>query len=174
MLMSTYLIEPDFDYLELDLDPLDLETQFPESFELEKILNFSRHNIPLKKLWPQIEAGFVDTGELRKTPDISIWIDGALLLSSNSMRLLSELLEPYGEILSIKVNNEEWYIFNCLNLSTGGCFEGRFDEVIYKLSVSNRFGIFCKSEFKNRVEENGLRGVIFSKAIDSTAENVLH
>lgn len=172
--MTTYLIEPDFDYLELDLDPLDLEEYFPESFDLEKILNFSRHNVSLKKLWPQIEAGFTDGGGLRKIPDISIWLDGALLLSAKSMQQLSGLLEPHGEILPIQVNNEEWFIFNCLDLLMGMNQEREGEKTVYKQSEHNTFGLFCNNEFKNRVEKHGLRGVTFDKTKEGAVAKALH
>ncbi|BCL73875.1 hypothetical protein TUMSATVNIG1_58600 (plasmid) [Vibrio nigripulchritudo] len=47
-------------------------------------------------------------------PDIFLWFRTYLVLSSEAAKKLSSYLESKGELLPIRVDNKDMYIFNCL------------------------------------------------------------
>ncbi|WGO98700.1 hypothetical protein QFX18_01320 [Saccharophagus degradans] len=73
--MNVFLLQPDFDYKEIDLSPLDIEDIFPENITLESILDFSKHNMALKEFWSAIKVDFVGKSEVQHVPDIGIWME---------------------------------------------------------------------------------------------------
>ena len=168
--MEIYSIEQDFNYFEVDLRPTDIEDYFPESFQIEDILGFSRKNIQLKEFWPEVYTDFVDTGEKLSIPDISIWMDGVLLLSPLAKLYSAQLLNDLGEFLPIFINGEEWSLFNCLAVAnqdsrlTGSSSivfeEARIlDKHLFKSISNDDFGLFCTERFKSLVDQYNLDGL---------------
>lgn len=74
--MNVFLLQPDLDYKEIDLSPLDIEDIFPENITLESILDFSKHNMALKEFWSAIKVDFAGKSEVQHVPNIGIWMDG--------------------------------------------------------------------------------------------------
>ena len=169
--MNIYAIEPDYDFLELDLQPTDLIKYFPNSYEdIEDILEFSRNNFSLKSFWPLIKTRFLDTGEALAIPDLSLWLDGVLLLSPAAKIYASHFLESSGEFLPVGVEGEEWYLFNCLtvvepneDLTTESDVVFNQDSVfglhLFKTTVQGVLGIYCTDKFKELIEEYKLKGL---------------
>lgn len=168
--MKIYAIEQDFAYYELDLRTTDIEDYFPERYEIEDILEFSRKNISLKEFWPSIKTGFMDTGENLKVPDISIWLDGVLLLSPAAKIYTNHFLEKSGEFLPIIVDDEEWFLFNCLteapvnkdltnNSSVTFQAESFRGHDLFKSIANDMFGFYCTERFKALIDEYNLKGL---------------
>ncbi|GAB1260346.1 hypothetical protein [Aurantivibrio plasticivorans] len=168
--MSIYIIEPDYNYKELDLQVADFEDKFPSDFDMTETLSFSLHNLSLASFWPEMSTGFTETVDERLLPDIIMWLDYGLLLSPAAKIYLGEVLKPYGEFLPIHIDGEQWHIFNCLTVvdldkehssERSIAFDKNLvgNKLIFKCLNPDNFGFYCQDKFKALVESYNLNGL---------------
>ena len=79
------------------------------------------------------------------------------MLSPKAYRLLIELLEPFGEFLSVTIDDERYFIFNCLTFVDASA-EGK---LIFKCCYQHCLDVFCTERLKNIIEDFGLSGINF-------------
>lgn len=98
--------------------------------------------------------------------------------------MLGEKILAYGKLLPIKCNDQPCYIFNCLelasldkNLSNQTPLEHGLmafenitfdqhsisDKLLFKSQDEGYTSIFCSETFVNLINQNGLKGLKFSK-----------
>lgn len=171
--MTAYRLKRCLDYAAIDLRCDDIETYFPEEFDMAEIFSFSLHNISLSGFWPNLKTDFIaDTAE-QPLPDISLWLDYGLLLSPTSKIYLSEMLKPYGEFLPIYIGDEKWHIFNCLTTVELDAKETTKNKItfnrnvvgnklIFKCLNPDDFGFYCTDNFKKAIESYDLKGLTVS------------
>lgn len=167
--MNLYTIEQNFDYFEIDLQPFDIVDNFPDSIELERAVSFNEENLAIREYWPNLATEFFDNGQALKIPSLSRWIEGTLLLSPAAKVLASHFLAPFGEFLKITVNNDEWFIFNCLTFATPiestASDQIKFnlmeikDKVLFKAIIGGQLSFFCQERFLNFLQEYKLEGL---------------
>lgn len=107
----------DMKYQQLDLDIIDLLDHKPDSIPLEAFMSFEQNGLSLKEWWPNtLELDFYKPrAQANKIPDVSVWTGSTLVLSPRADRLIGEKLKHYGELLPFRFQNENWFLFNCLN-----------------------------------------------------------
>ncbi|PHQ87345.1 MAG: hypothetical protein COB58_05135 [Thalassobium sp.] len=176
----------------LALDPLDIIRRAPRDLGLEfdDIMEFSRRSTKMKAWWPDIETTFVANEDIEspEIPDITIWPAGAaLVLTPKAYRLLGDLLGKFGELLPVRILNEEQpcWIFNCLTKKDadpelseweyqGGMpisikrlgFEfGDNDPVVFKSDFDNCAFLYCGDRFRKIVAEYELKGLAFDSLV---------
>lgn len=161
-----------FDYQELDLEIDDLINYFPEHLTTDEIYSFSQLNLALTGFWPKFKTGFSTIeGEKNLLPDITYWIGATLLLSPRAGRLLGDLLAQYGELLPVRIDGEDYSLFNCLRVLEG-VGDPDIDETpkftldnaapdIFKPSAPFLPRIYCTQKMVDTVMAYGLNGVDF-------------
>lgn len=169
------IVNDGFKYQELDLVVRDFIDSFPDEYDYRQCQDFSLENIALKDFWPTMQTGFSKIeGNENLIPDITTWIDATLLLSPRSFRLLGDMLKPFGELLPILVEGENYFLFNCLTKAEAVVEDEdtnrvTFDEnkikgyVAFKARAQHCFNVFCSERLKNAVEGFDLQGIIFEK-----------
>lgn len=168
--MNVFLLQPDFDYKEIDLSPLDIEDIFPENITLESILDFSKHNMALKEFWSAIKVDFAGKSEVQHVPDIGIWMGGVLLLSPATKIFVANVLQPFGEFLPITIHAEEWFLFNCTTVASAEVIvDGTIainlkdnslnNAPIFKVIVNGKASLYCTEKFKRLLSDYNLKGL---------------
>lgn len=171
--METYAIRRDgYDYQELDLEIDDFIEIFPEEINYNTIHDFSMENLALAQYWKPVSTGFSEIhGEKNLSPDICNWIGATLVLSPKAYRFLKETLNPFGEFLPVLIDNDTYYIFNCLTVVNGDSSASHFsfstesirDKLIFKSTEQHCIDIYCTDRLKDAIESFGLRGVMFDR-----------
>lgn len=160
--MNIYKIQNDgFDYMELDLQVNDIIDIFPDEYSYGDVHDFSILNINMTPFWQVVTTGFREIESQKNLiPEITTWIDATLLISKEHCRYIQTYLIKSGELLPIIVENQEYILFNCtkLNKSAGNSAQSP----IFKRVIDNRVEMLCSQDFKNNVEEYGLRGLTFT------------
>jgi len=166
-------------YMELDLEILDVANFAPETIDPDSVFNFSSENLHMSSWWPSPEARFIGSGKRQiKIPDIAKWLDGTLVLSPKAHRYLAELLMPLGELLPVRVSGETFYIFNCLAFGVDDASRSRkneYDQIehiafstetnspVFKSKFEGGFSLFCTELFKTAVSSFELQGISFAE-----------
>jgi hypothetical protein len=170
-------------YKELDLRILDVNRNSPDDLDLEDIIEFSKRNTKMSSWWKTPDTDFisVDGDESAPIPDISLWLDAALVLSPKAYRMLGDLLKSSGEFLPVHVQDETFYVFNCLVLGEEDTDKSRFEKhnnitldlkslsfkesanqlIVFKSYLQNCLTVFCGERFKNATESFELMGIKF-------------
>lgn len=164
------------EFKELDLQILDVINFAPDNIDLDSVFEFSTLNLSMASWWRRPETEFV--GEQSEIPDVSLWIDGSLILSPKSHRLLGDLLSKYGEFLPVTVGAEGYFIFNSLtygedNLSkclksddgsvTALSFAAESGNLpLFKSRYEGGYHLFCNGLFREVVGSYKLDGLCFS------------
>ena len=181
----TYLIERDgLDYKEPGLDPGEVLDLFPSDVSTTYALHFGRSNLSLASWWKPFPTSFVDAWGAPKglMPDITTWTNATLVLSPKAHRLLSDLMEPWGEMLPLLINNETFFLFNPqhfgepdkeafeydgteLNNLVKPAFktDAVKDMLLYKCPVVGADSLYCNQRFKDAVQSFELSGLSFAK-----------
>jgi len=179
-----YVIHPDYQHYKsfvfdskLVRKALGSETQF----------HFSRLPITYREGWKSFDISFENLGRSKKIvmPDIMIR-NGRLFFSANAHDVLAPAIDEYGEFLPITYNGTSGFLFNVLSvaddvdavdqkLSTKNEFGEvqslYFDETrlknrsLFKTAFDNYLGIYCDGNLKKIIEDNQLKGIIFSNDI---------
>lgn len=166
-------------YMELDLEILDVANSAPEDIDPDSIFNFSIENLPMSTWWKSPDTTFVGSGKRQiKIPDIAKWLDGTLILSPKAHRYLAELLLPLGELLPVHVSGETYYIFNCQVFGVDEesfsqkneyeqveciAFSNETTSPVFKSKFEGGFSLFCTDLFKDAVNSFDLKGILFDK-----------
>ncbi len=167
----------------LDLKILDVNRNSPDDLELEDVIEFSKRNTKMSAWWKAPETDFISINgdESDAIPDISMWVDAALVLSPKAYRLLSDLLKPFGEFLPVHVQKETYYLFNCLTTGEEDSDKCKFEKhkgitlglerltfkesvqdlVVFKSPLQNCLTVFCGDRFKGATESFELSGIKF-------------
>lgn len=170
-------------YQVLDLDLLDVTRGIPDNVDIDSIYDFSQGNTKMASWWQAPETRFINANGKKAAaiPDISCWVDAALVLSPRAYRFLNDSLAAYGEFLPVIVGGEKYYIFNCFTLgkvNENACVFNReegmqaglkyleFDPsvsslLVFKAAIEGCLTLFCNQNFKDIVESFELRGVVF-------------
>ena len=172
---------------------LDLEELFSELGE-DFDFNFPSMGVYVKDSWKTLKKGeFIQTPEYPdaiETPDISEWQSGDLVLSDKAFSLLHKYLSDYGEFLPVQCNNDNYYIFNILNIMNvvdmndseqdidQGIYMGinklsfkedlLADTLIFKTKFDNLTGVYCTDTFRDLIDELGLTGLLFTDDLTSS------
>ncbi|ROR98676.1 hypothetical protein EDC56_3412 [Sinobacterium caligoides] len=164
----------------LDYSIREVCKQRPAYLARKEVMDFSFNNLSFSSWWPKPEARYTGGGPGAEIPDVSLWLDGSLSLSPKANRYLGELLRDCGEFLPVTVNDEVFYIFNCLRFGeedTAKCHrsEGYIDTVtelafeesvselvLFKSKLCRGQTLYCNEIFKRAVESLGLTGIAFS------------
>lgn len=143
----------------------------------------SRPTVYLKN-WVEVSVTFFEESESLDFPDIICDQLGKLLLSNKAYDALRFALDSQGEFLPIKSNESAnyGYIFNPLKTAeelnainesavthtTWGEVEGfGFSEEklvhtpLFRTELDSYRGVYCTDKFKNLVEQEGLKGLLF-------------
>lgn len=177
---NIYAVRQDgFKYQELDLEIGDIIDFFPEEYDFDQVHDFSTENIAMAGFWELFKTGFSEIeGEENLIPDITTWIDATLFLSPKAHRLLGDSLTPFGELLPIVIEDETYYLFNCLKTVSKdeekSSDEELFlveseikDDLVFKCVEAPRKDVFCSERFKQLVEDFDLKGVVFETNLAS-------
>ena len=177
------------EYKELDLEIDDFIETFPKEVEEFQVFDFAIENFSMAKYWPSLDSEFVSLNNSLPIPDISKWINASLVLSPKAYRYLNEVLKPYGEFLPVKIEQENYYIFNCLTLVEADktASEKQYcdgvevgikslvfhaasvgDNLIFKCSYQHCIDLFCSERLKNIIQDFGLIGISFDKNLVNT------
>lgn len=169
-------------YPELDLHVMDIADHCPDDLPLEDVMEFSLKNTTLASFWVKPEVSFNDTSKTGlPNPDISRWFGAALILSSKAHRFLNDSLKTYGEFLPVDVDNETYYVFNCLHwgdedstasvvLEEDGVkygveklvfLESAEESLVAKSKLESGLTLFANERFKEAVLGFGLTGIEF-------------
>lgn len=182
--MQLYAIRNDgIHYKQLDLTILDVNRHSPDELELEDVIEFSKRNTKMSSWWKTPETDFISVNgdESAPIPDISLWVDAALVLSPKAHRMLGDLLQPSGEFLPVSIQGEHYYIFNCLSIGEEDTEKSKFEKhkdiplglkclsfketaydlVIFKSHLENCLTVFCGERLKAAVDSFSLTGAKF-------------
>ena len=175
--MNIFAIRRDgYHYQELDLEIDDFIANMPENIDYGTVHDFSIENIALAQYWKPLRTGFSEIkGEKNLIPDVANWIGATLLLSPKANRYLNELLSPFGEFLPVQIENDTFYIFNCLTIADGNLLNGKFsfneesieNKIIFKTPQQQCIDIYCTEQLKSAIETFELQGVIFDSNLNS-------
>lgn len=184
--MTPYIIRNDgYNFQQFGLEIGDLTDIIPPDTEAAKVYDFSLHNFSFKNFWKDVHTSFIPVEGHKDDPlpDICRWIGATLVLSPKAFSLLSDLISPFGECLSVDVNGETYTIFNCLTFAdvdkensaqrikhgeimgiTKLAFDAVdiTDKILFKTDYNRCLDIFCTDAFKMAVEKNNLTGLSFS------------
>jgi hypothetical protein len=143
--------------------------------------------------WPQSHGSFYDmfsdkTEELPVAPDVYLWMNVFLVLSTKAKAILSPMLDIFGEFLPFECNGLKYYIFavNSIiepelskhsSLSSNGNYAGisslSFNpetigtHIIFKTSFDRFNYLYCTENLKGIIELNELTGLQFSEDLSS-------
>ena len=175
------------DYLNLDINKKKLMLSVGKGIGGSKaFMSYGWDNLSLKDAWIDIGASFVEVEglSLSKRPDITTWNGANFVLSPKAYGLLEQTLRKYGEFLPITIDDEEYQVFNCLNVvhadkeksesdivdglwmgvkSIGFKDEDIKSNLIFKSRFDRCGSIYCGDEFKQLIEELKLEGLLFLK-----------
>ena len=172
-------------YKELDLKVTDLMGHMPKDASLKDIVYFSAQNTQLAGWWYTPDTKFVGGKGTAEIADLTLWIHATLVLSPKAFRILGELLQAYGELLPVRIGEDTYYIFNCLQFgqedlenstySTAAdaldrlqslVFEGETsNHLLFKSKLDKCLNLFGNQRFKDLVEHYELTGIYFDEEL---------
>lgn len=150
----------------------------------ELFMNFGPSALSLKPCWSDWKGGF-DVDDDHAIPDISLWTQNALVLSSKAKEALQGIIEPCGELLDLNCTQGTFFLFNCLARESAnaelsealidrgvqaGVEKLVFDSVSYPI-FQTEFDLvthfYCTDAFKKVVEDHQLVGIGFDMNLAS-------
>lgn len=172
-------------YTALQLDVMTIAEKLGDYGLITTLMNAPLTGESLAGKWKSIETSLQSLSASGKnTPDISLWDSQGLYLSAKAYDALADALKDDGEFLSIVVDGEPAYLFNCrvfgqedLSLTERKYLDGEpdgvaslvFDEA--ELGKSNRHvfrsklqgctALYASDKFKQLCEKHNLNGVRF-------------
>lgn len=165
--MTHYIIKPDgFNYKEFAMDQDDYLDNVPDDcpYSFEELMRFGLNDVQLAAWWKPIEGRFTVPQGLpdRPTPDITPWVEAALILSVSAYEKVKDVMTDCGEFLQIQAHGETFYLFNCLNYDP--------NKPIYKTKFDNCSNVYCHESVKDLVENSDLNGVVFDTNYHNPAQ----
>lgn len=172
-------------YKALQLDVMTIAEKLDDYGLITTLMNAPLTGESLAGKWKSIETSLQSlSASGNNTPDISLWDSQGLYLSAKAYDALADALKDDGEFLSIVVDGEPAYLFNCrvfgqedLSLTERKYLDGEpdgvaslvFDEA--ELGKSNRHvfrsklqgctALYASDKFKQLCEKHNLNGVRF-------------
>lgn len=157
-------------------------------YKIEEELNIRFFGNSVSSNWkePVIEAYY----KKRKIADISDFSYGAPLFNEKAVIILEEFLKANAELLPAYYEGNKYYVVNVINVidaldyekseferfETGAvmyCNKYSFksevviNQHLFKIPICNKIDIFVSDQFKRRVEESKLKGLIFVEVWNS-------
>lgn len=148
----------------------------------------------IKSKWPECYGIFydmttTDSKVIEDEPDLYIWNESFLMLSTKAKEAIGGLLEPFGEFLVAKnAKQQDIYLFqvqsniepteerSSLHFNNGvpdGVEALEFDAAsvgtnpVFKTSFDGCMNLYCSERFKNAVVASSLNGVAFNDSLSS-------
>lgn len=146
------------------------------------------------EFWPEINGRFFndsDSTDLPKVPDISVWFMQNLVLNSAARESLErdhpEWIESAGEILPIKCERIDYYVWHITCFAADDCIDHSLSErlveesghtelknLAFKPDFNPKYpvfhtdydggqALFCTNSFRDWVDAAGLQGLVFSE-----------
>lgn len=173
-------------YQILNFDPQALYELYADNPEtVDMIMAQPDTNVSLKDIWKEMTCSFHSASRKGTPvkPNITYFMS-FLALDDKSFSVLSPLLEPYGEFLTIDADGEQYWLFNCLSFG-----KEDHDECVFEYSNGIQIGLkklvfqqddvdekpvfkskllygeplFCSSVFKKAYDEADLEGLVFDE-----------
>jgi hypothetical protein len=180
-----YRIQPDLDaFPPFKLDNFDFLNKLGDKLELS---DFGK---PVKNDWKPVKGTYVINAYTSTIPDITTWQTDMLALNQKAYDALKDMLETFGELLPIEVNDETYYLFNVverlpddaidmdnseyeyyeeepvgfriLNLDAKNIPEER---MIFCVQNDFAYNLYCDDRFIKLLEEKGLKGLHFNTTL---------
>lgn len=172
-------------YKALQLDVMTIAEKLGDYGLITTLMNAPLTGESLAGKWKSIETSLQSlSASGNNTPDISLWDSQGLYLSAKAYDALADALKDDGEFLSIVVDGEPAYLFNCrvfgqedLSLTERKYLDGEPDGVASlvfdkaELGKSNRHvfrsklqgctALYASDKFKQLCEAHNLNGVRF-------------
>lgn len=172
----------------LQLDVLTIAEKLSD-YELATLMNAPLTGESLANKWKCLETSLHSLSKSGiKTPDISLWDSQGLYLSSKAYDALGDVLKNDGEFLSIKVDGEPAYLFNCqvfgqedISLTERKYLDGEpdgvvslvFDEAdlmnksryVFRSKMQGCTILYATERFKQLIEQHALTGVKFDSQL---------
>ncbi|MCX2796351.1 imm11 family protein [Microbulbifer thermotolerans] len=192
--MKVYKILPDYrNFWAFSLPMKTLILNLGKEIPAKNLMHFYKHNISLGEKWQSINASFAPVEGVTQgnnIPDISTWVPGALVLSEKSKAEFSEL-NGSGEFLPVKTSNGPYWIFNCMTVVAADETQSNrvveFDQVtdikkltfnpetvdgkhLFKTDYDGFRSLFCTDDFRRKILEMELQGLIFSDNLSGVFE----
>ncbi|OZG75396.1 hypothetical protein BTA51_03190 [Hahella sp. CCB-MM4] len=178
--MTIHRIHHDNNYLVFEIPT----TEVINKLGREHPFHIKRAPLPYASVWLEpLTINFRAAGKSSKEtiPDIAAR-NGRLFLNTKAHKALRNILANHGELLPIRFDHQEGYIFNPLrtseevsglnrtmvtydtngNLTHLSFIESRVKSFpIFRTELDTYQGIFCTDEFKAAVEKERLQGISF-------------
>lgn len=134
-------------------------------FELIQLFGFIIDGKSLHNSWVPFQMKFGSKAKHMKVGDIfsTYYTTGSLPIFSNkSVQFLSNLLEPYGELLPVYAYGEVYYIYNCTTLkSLNEIKEENFGDIFKLTSAPFYNKVIVSQNFLDIIKKNKLKGFNF-------------
>ena len=173
-------------YAQFSIDVMDLVHIAPDDIGLDGVAEFSYRNTAMQSWW-HLPKGDTIKGDAG-LPDITVWVDSALILSPKASRLLADSLAPFGELLPVHIENQEYTLFNCLTFAEEDKAKTEFEydgdiplwlksldfapaaseKLIFKSKMQKALTPFCNERFKEIIESFELKGLWFDEKLMET------
>ena len=169
----------------LQLDVMTIAEKLGDYGLITTLMNAPLTGESLAGKWKSIETSLQSLSASGKnTPDISLWDSQGLYLSAKAYDALADALKDDGEFLSIVVDGEPAYLFNCrvfgqedLSLTERKYLDGEpdgvaslvFDEAelgknnrhVFRSKLQGCTALYASDKFKQLCKEHNLNGVRF-------------
>lgn len=170
-------------YKALQLDVMTIAEQLGDFSLITTLMNAPLTGESLASKWKCVETSLQSLSKSGiKTPDISLWDSQGLYLSSKAYDALGDVLKSDGEFLSIKVDGEPAYLFNCqvfgqedISLTERKYLDGEpdgvvslvFDEAdlanngryVFRSKMQGCTILYATERFKLLIEKHNLSGI---------------
>ena len=170
-------------YKALQLDVMTIAEQLDDFSLITTLMNAPLTGESLASKWKCVETSLQSLSKSgTKTPNISLWDSQGLYLSSKAYDALGNVLKNDGEFLSIKVDGEPAYLFNCqvfgkedISLTERKYLDGEpdgvvslvFDEAdlanngryLFRAKMQGCTILYATERFKLLIEKHNLSGI---------------
>ena len=144
--------------------------------------------------WKPLDAKFLDFSDKKNVtalPDITCWFTDQLVLNEKAYDLLSNVLEPYGELLPVKCEGIPYWVLHVtkptgldvideskserqvegggyIDVSSMAFKESAVENLLlFKAEYNGYKNVYCTEGFKALVENASLEGLVFNRDLAS-------
>ena len=181
--MSIYTIRQDIDsFMFFAIDDIDV-------YEKMEDFNIDGFGMPLEFRWVAPKSEFIESDSgIKALPDVTQWTGSDLVLNGKARQSLAELLDNLGEYLPLNGKAKDYCLLNptqrigneIVNLEmtkssyfddgtweriTKLVFNKNADSIVpalFTIGIDSGTTLFCNQNFKDAIEQHGLKGLIFS------------
>jgi hypothetical protein len=179
-----------FDFQGFHLDPYVVSDVLPPSIDIDDAIQFYARDLKMKSFWRDVEAEFhpIEGLPVGPVPDICTWMGSSLVFSPKAYEALHSQLDNFGEFLPLLVDDERFYLFNCLthglhdelfskseSLNSDGevLQEERIrfnatdtkEKLLFKTKLNNCSVLYCNDAFRDLYLANQLTGITFDELV---------